>query len=485
MSITVEHKSLSLVDELKATLGPLAVVSPAEASYASYATDWRRQFSGEALCVVRPKTTAEVAASVRICRRHDVAIVPQGGNTGLAGGAVPTDEGAQIILSLARMDAIRSIDPVGLSIEVEAGCILQRVQQAAEEAGRYFPISFAAQGSAQIGGIISSNAGGVNVLRYGMTRHWLLGLEVVLADGRIVNGLRALHKDNAGYDWKHLFIGSEGTLGIVTAAVLRLTARPKQRVTAMLAVAHPSAALGLLARVHDELGDAVNAFELVCAYSMELVERHFALPCPMGASPWYVLFEASSSLSGLREAVEATLATAFDTGEASDGVMAESDTQAAELWNLREHIAEGEHREGPSAKHDVSVPVNRVAAFIDDATETVTRTYPGALVNAFGHVGDGNIHFNVIAGPDHASASINRTVHEVVARHHGSISAEHGIGQYRVLELETCRSRNELALLASIKNAMDPGWALNPGKVLQRYGPMNGAGREEQAGADG
>ncbi|MBF9194512.1 FAD-binding oxidoreductase [Microvirga terrestris] len=457
--------SMDLLQRLTGLVGPAGIVTD-PSDLEPYAVDWRKLFPGKPACVVRPSSTEQVAGIVQICREAGVAIVPQGGNTGLAGGAVPDASGTQVVLSLNRMAAIRHVDPVGLTIEAEAGCILKVAQDAASAAGRLLPISLAAEGSATIGGVVAANAGGVNVLRYGMTRSLVLGLEVVLPDGTIANGLRRLRKDNAGYDWKQLFIGSEGTLGIVTAAVLRLLPRPKHAVTALLSVADPAAALRLLALAQDELGDQISAFELISATSMQLVAKHAGLKAPIAEGEWFVLIEAASSLAGLREAAETMLGAAFEQEIALDGVIAESGAQAAQLWALREHVTESEAREGKSVKHDVSVPLTEVPRFLSEAGEALAAGAPGTRVNAFGHLGDGNIHYNILVGPDHDAGVVNRIVHDVVAAFGGSISAEHGIGQYRVGELARYRAATEMELARTIKRALDPDNRLNPGKVL-------------------
>jgi FAD/FMN-containing dehydrogenase len=454
-----------LLQRLTSLVGPAGVITGGS-DLEPYAVDWRKLFPGKPACVVRPSSTEQVAGIVQICREAGAAIVPQGGNTGLAGGAVPDPSGTQVVLSLNRMAAIRHVDPVGLTIEAEAGCILNVAQDAAASAGRLLPISLAAEGSATIGGVVAANAGGVNVLRYGMTRSLVLGLEVVLPDGTVVNGLRRLRKDNAGYDWKQLFIGSEGTLGIVTAAVLRLLPRPKHAVTALLSVVNPAAALRLLALAQDELGDQISAFELISAISMQLVAKHAGLKAPIAEGEWFVLIEAASSLAGLREAAEAMLGSAFEQEIALDGVIAESGAQAAQLWALREHVTESEAREGKSVKHDVSVPLTEVPRFLSEAGEALAAGAPGTRVNAFGHLGDGNIHYNVLVGADHDAGTVNRIVHDVVAAFGGSISAEHGIGQYRVGELARYRAATEMDLARTIKRALDPDNRLNPGKVL-------------------
>ncbi|QRE75461.1 FAD-binding oxidoreductase [Methylobacterium aquaticum] len=456
-----------LIRRLGARLGPAGLLTD-EADMAPFAIDWRRLFPGRPACVVRPSSTAEVAEVVRLCAEAGATLVPQGGNTGLAGGAVPDGSATQVVLSLARMTTIRGIDPVGLTLTAEAGCVLKVAQDAAEAAGRLLPVSFAAEGSALVGGVIATNAGGINVVRYGMTRGLVLGLEVVLADGTVVDGLRALRKDNAGYDWKQLFIGTEGTLGIVTAAVLRLVPRPRHGATALLAVPDPAAALRLFTLAQEEIGDSIQAFELISGTSLGLVERHAGLKSPVGQAGWSVLIEAASSLSGLREAMEGVLGTALEREDATDGVLAESGRQAAELWALREHVTECEAREGKSVKHDVSVPITAIPAFLDEAGRVLAAGAPGTRVNAFGHMGDGNIHYNVLIGPEHSSEAINALVHGVVDRYSGSISAEHGIGQYRVAELARHRHPDEMALARRIKAALDPEGILNPGKVLAR-----------------
>lgn len=448
-------------------LGPAGLLTN-PADFEPYAIDWRRLFPGKPLAVARPANTGEVSAIVKLCHAHGVAIVPQGGNTGMAGGAVPDASGRELVLSLSRMNTIRSIDPVGMTLEAEAGVILKTAQDAAAHVGRLLPVSLAAEGSAMIGGIVSTNAGGLNVLRYGMTRALVLGLEVVLADGTVVNGLRHLRKDNAGYDWKQLFIGSEGTLGIITAAVLRLLPQPKDSVTALLSVPNPQAALDLLACLQNTLGDSITACELMAGFSLGLVEKHFSFSRPIADGEWFVLIEAASTLSGLREAAETALGDALEHGFALDGTVAESGRQAMELWQWRERITESEAKEGKSVKHDVSVPIPQIPAFLVAADEALARLQPGTRVNCFGHLGDGNLHYNVLI-TDHHPDAVNAVVHDVVQRFGGSISAEHGIGQYRVAELARRRAPEEQALARRIKMALDPDDLMNPGKVLPRH----------------
>ncbi len=438
---------------------------------APYVTDWRGAFLGTARAVARPADTNAVAACVRACVEAGVVIVPQGGNTGLAAGATPIDLANAIVLSLARMRRIRALDPLGFTITVDAGCVLAEVQAAADNAGRLFPLSLAAEGSAQIGGLISTNAGGTAVLRYGSMRALVLGLEVVLPNGNIADGLRALRKDNAGYDWKQLFIGAEGTLGIVTAAVLRLFARPAHRATALLGMSSLHDAVAAFNDVQEALGEALVGAELFSERAVALrLEHEPQLVRPIGAHPWYLLVEAASALAGLREGAEASLALALERGHAGDGVIAESSTRADALWAWRETITENERRAGRSAKHDVSVAISAIPGFVEQATNAVERTYPGARVLAFGHVGDGNIHFNVLLGKDQSAAQLNRTVHAIVRTFSGSITAEHGIGRYRRDELREHRSPSELALMHAVKRAIDPAGIMNPGAVLTPEG---------------
>jgi len=450
--------SSDLLSALRAITGDGGVLTEA-ADLEPYVTDWRGMFHGRALCVALPRTTQEVSAVVRACAAAGVPVVPQGGNTGLSGGATPDASGRQVVLCLKRMNAIRAIDVAGETMEVEAGCVLQTAQQAARARALLLPVSLAAEGSACVGGIVATNAGGTNVLRYGMARARVLGLEVVLADGTVVEGLRALRKDNAGYDWKQWFIGTEGTLGVVTAAILQLAPLPRHTVTAWLALPSPEAAIAVL-------GDALSGFELMSGEAIARVEQHLGLRSPLPAAPWFVLLEASASLGGLREAAEAVLARSLEAGDATDCVLAESGQQAAALWKLRECITEAEARTGKSMKHDVSVPVSAIPAFLAAADPAVAAAFPGVRINAFGHAGDGNIHYNVILAPGTDTAALNVLVHDLVVRHGGSISAEHGLGQYRVDEALRTRHAAETDLARRIKRALDPGGVLNPGKVL-------------------
>jgi len=433
-----------------------------------YFTDWRRQYTGSAECVVRPASTAEVARVVELCAAHGVAIVPQGGNTGLSGGSVPTGKGREIVLALGRMNRIRELDRLNDTITVEAGCVLANVQRAADEAGRLFALSLAAEGSCQIGGNLSTNAGGVNVLRYGAAREQVLGLEVVLPDGRIWNALRGLRKDNTGYDLKQLFLGAEGTLGIITAAVLRLHPKPSASATAWIALASAAAAMELLAFLHERLGERLSAFELLSRNCVEAVlafapgtQDPLARP-----HPWYVLVEIADSgeEQALRERVERALMDAAERGALADAALAQSGEQARALWRIRETVPEAQFT---NVKHDVAVPISKTADFIERATERLAARYPDVLIYAFGHVGDGNIHYNV--GPERLvaeRAAVNRIVYDTVAELGGSISAEHGLGQLKRDEIRAHKSPLELELMRRLKQTLDPQGLMNPGKVL-------------------
>jgi len=439
-----------------------------ERETAGHFVDWRKQYRGVADCVVRPASTDEVAAVVRLCAREGVAIVPQGGNTGLSGGATPTGARREIVLSLGRMNRIREVDPLDDSLVAEAGCILANVQQAAESAGRYFPVSLAAEGSCQVGGILSTNAGGVNVLRYGNTRDQVLGVEVVLPDGSVWNGLRSLRKDNTGYDLKHLFIGAEGTLGIITAAVLKLRARPSASATAWIALETPAQAVQLLAHLRGRLGECVSAFELVSRRCLEAVLAHVGdAQDPIATPhPWYVLVEVedSSTFESLQGRLEAALSESIERGEVRDAAIAASHLQSAALWRIRESIPEAQFA---NVKHDVSVAVSRVPLLIERVEAALAKAFPGVRSYVFGHVGDGNLHYNI---GDQALVArrpeVNRIVYDAVAGLGGSISAEHGLGQLKRDEITRHKQALELDLMRTLKRALDPNGLMNPGKVL-------------------
>ena len=443
-------------------------VLAAAADVKPYFTDWRKQYSAAAECVVRPGSTAEISRVVALCARENIAVVPQGGNTGLSGGSVPSGARREIVLSLSRMNRIREIDPLNDTLTVEAGCVLAAVQSAAEDAGRFFPLSLAAEGSCQIGGNLSTNAGGVNVLRYGMARDQVLGLEVVLPDGQVWNGLRGLRKDNTGYDLKQLFLGAEGTLGIITAAVLRLHPKPTASATAWIALDHPRGAVELLAALRERLGERLSAFELISRACLEAVLVHAKdLQDPLPAAhPWYVLAELADSgdAAALRERVESALTDCAEVGALRDAVLAQSLAQARALWRIRESIPEAQFT---NVKHDVSVPVSKTPELIERVQAGLDKTFPGAKPYVFGHVGDGNLHYNI--GPAsllERRAEVNRIVYDAVSSLGGSISAEHGLGQLKREELLRHKSPVEVELMRTLKRALDPKGLMNPGKVV-------------------
>jgi D-lactate dehydrogenase (cytochrome) len=465
-----------LRDQLHAIVGDAGLVEDSDA-IAPMLVEPRGLFRGAAAIVVKPASTEEVAGVVRACADAGVPITPQGGNTGLCGAATPSVDGRSVLLSLARMNRIREIDPLDYTITLEAGCILQNVQAAAEEADRLFPLSLGAEGSCQIGGNLSTNAGGINTLRYGNARDLVLGLEVVLPDGRIWNGLKRLRKDNTGYDLKHLFIGGEGTLGIITAATCKLFPRPKEEVSSFVAVKDVASAIELLSRLRAATGDQVSAFEYIERFGIHLAVKHVHGCRDPFDQPYehYALFRASAGRadSGLREIVEETLAAAFEDGIVLDAVLAESEGQARAFWRVREGVVEGQIPEGASIKHDIAVPVSRIAEFIARAAPTVQATVPGGRTCAFGHAGDGNLHYNVTQpeGMDRQAFlarwhDLNHAIHEIVVDMGGSISAEHGIGQLKVDELVYFKPGLDLELMRRIKQALDPGGLMNPGKVL-------------------
>ncbi|HJV93036.1 MAG TPA: FAD-binding oxidoreductase [Azonexus sp.] len=460
----------SLSERLAGIVGAAHVlVDPAE--LAPFLTDWRGRYHGAAQCLVRPGNTEEVAAVVKACAEAGAPIVPQGGNTSHCGAATPDGEGWAVVLSLARLNRIRAVDAPNNTITVEAGCILEAVQDAARAVDRLFPLSLAAEGSCQIGGNLSTNAGGVQVLRYGNTRELTLGLEVVLPNGEIWNGLRGLRKDNTGYDLKQLFIGAEGTLGVITAAVLKLFPLPKTQITCWLNIASPAAAVDLLNAAKATFDAQLTACELISETSLGLVIKNIPdRSRPTATSPWYLLAEFSEADPAV---VENWLATRLERGEVADAVVAQSETQAGKLWALRESISEAQKIEGVSIKHDISVPVSAIPTFLERADAALSQAFPGIRVVAFGHVGDGNLHYN-LSKPNAqdntafiaSQPAVNRIVHDTVAALGGSISAEHGIGQLKREELLRYKSPVEMALMRSVKQALDPQGLMNPGKVL-------------------
>ncbi|MCB1475912.1 MAG: FAD-binding oxidoreductase [Rhodobiaceae bacterium] len=457
-------------------VGPANALTEA-ADTARYLHDWRERTRAETPLVLRPGNTDEVSRIMKIADRERIPVVPQGGGTGLAGGHLPSEGLGEIIISLERMNRLRDVDTAGMSLTAEAGMTLQVVQDAAENAGQYFGLRIASQGSCMIGGNLSTNAGGIGVIAYGNARSLCLGLEVVLADGRIWNGLGALRKDNTGYDLRDLFIGAEGTLGIITAATLKLHAKPARTVTALAGVASPDAALTLLSRLIKSAGPGVTAAELMARRAIEFTLRHAAdVRDPMEAPhPWYLLTDLSSTSedSDLEQLLEEVLSGAIEAGEVEDAVVASSLAQAESLWALREMMSEAQKPEGASLKHDVSVPVANVPAFIDEAVAAVLAVDPGCRPVPFGHIGDGNIHFNISqpAGGDTASFlaqrdALHEAVHTLVLKYGGSISAEHGIGSYKRDLLAKTKDPVALAMMRAIKRTLDPSGILNPGKIL-------------------
>ena len=444
---------------------------------APYLTDWRGRFTGRARAVVRPASTAEVAAVVRLCAELRVPIVPQGGRTGLVLGSVPDAAGDAIVLSLRRLNRIRGVDTFNRTMTVEAGCILQDIQHAALEHGMLFPLSLAAEGSCTIGGNLSTNAGGTGVLRYGNTRELCLGLEVVTAQGDVWDALRGLRKDNTGYDLRDLYVGAEGTLGVITAAVLKLFPQPKAAITALVALATPRDALSLLKLVEAECGPTLTGYELMSDVSLRLVASHFPdLPKPFPERyPQYALLELSSHESEAHGValLERAIERALEDGLAQDAVVATSIAQSRALWAIREHIPLAQAAAGKNIKHDISVPISRIADFIETTDAQLDADYPGVQVVCFGHLGDGNLHYNV-APPEGIrhddflaeQGPINRIVHDSVAAHGGSISAEHGIGALKRDELPRYKSPVELQLMRAVKAALDPLGIMNPGKIL-------------------
>jgi len=462
------------LERLRAIVGTAYLIVEAD-EMSAYVTDWRGRYRGSAVAVVRPANSEQLAAVVHACADAGVAMVPQGGNTGLCGGATPI--GGEVIISLTRLNRIRGVDTDNATITVEAGCTLRQVQEAAERIDRLFPLSLAAEGTATIGGNLSTNAGGVQVLRYGNARELCLGLEVVLPDGRLWDGLRGLRKDNTGYDLKQLFIGAEGTLGFISAAVLKLYPRPRQQVTAWATVADPARAVALLSQLRGHVGDRLTAFELIDRTGLDLVLKHIPdsrEPLP-GRSPWQVLIEVSDTIAGsdLRPRVEAVLGEAVASELIVDVALAESLGQATALWHLRESLSEAQKVEGLSIKHDVSLPVSRIAEFIAIAGSKLREEFPEVRIVCFGHVGDGNLHYNLSRSPADennrfvaATPRVNTIVHDVVSDLAGSISAEHGVGQLKRAELRRYKSGLEMELMRSLKRAFDPRGLMNPGKVL-------------------
>ncbi|HET9821617.1 MAG TPA: FAD-binding oxidoreductase [Burkholderiaceae bacterium] len=464
-----------LFAQLRAAVGEAHVLT--DGDLGAWELDWRRRWRGRALAVVRPGSTAQAAAVVRACAAHGTPVVPQGGNTGLVGGGVPDASGTQVLLSTTRMNRVRAIDRANLAMTVEAGCVLQAVQQAADEAGLLFPLSLAAEGSCTIGGTLATNAGGTQVLRYGNARALCLGLEVVTPDGAVWNGLSGLRKDNTGYDLRDLYVGSEGTLGLITAATLVLHPKPAATMTALAACGSLDDAVALLTRAQAALGPGLTGFEVMNAFSLQLVARHFPqLRQPLAGAPWTVLIELADAESEAhaRERFEALLGAALEAGAIGDAAVAESLAQSHALWHLRESIPLAQAEEGLNIKHDISLPVSRIPAFCASTGAALERAVPGVRLVNFGHLGDGNLHYNVQApeGQDAAAFlrerehEVNGIVYDAVVAHGGSISAEHGVGVLKRDELPRYKDATALALMRAIKRALDPQDLMNPGRVV-------------------
>lgn len=471
--------SASLIDQLRAIVGAAHVLT--EGDLSAYEQDWRKRSRGKALAVVRPASPQQVAEVVKACAAAGTAIVPQGGNTGLAVGSIPDESGTQVLLSLQRMNAIRGIDAANLTMTVDAGCVLQTLQETAEKAGFLFPLSLAAEGSCTIGGNLATNAGGTQVLRYGNARELCLGLEVVTPQGAIWEGTSGLRKDNTGYDLRDLMIGSEGTLGIITAATLKLYPLPAARLTAWAAVPSLDDAVTLLGLAHKHLGSELTGFEVMGKFALGLVDKHMPqLRVPFiddAAAPYCVLLENSDSESEehARGRFEALLETAFEAGCVGDAVVAENLTQAHQLWHIRESIPLAQAEEGLNIKHDISIPVSRIPAFVAETDALLEREIPGVRLVNFGHLGDGNLHYNVQApaGGDNGAflrdheERINTLVYDAVEKFDGSFSAEHGVGSLKIDKLEKHKSPVALDMMRAIKRGLDPQNILNPGRVIR------------------
>ncbi|MCV2360875.1 FAD-binding oxidoreductase [Paucibacter sp. TC2R-5] len=460
---------------LRGVLGEAGLLC--EGDLSNYEQDWRRRYEGRALAVARPADTAQVAAVVKLCAAYGVGLVPQGGNTGLVGGSTPDASGEQLLLSLCRMKQVRAIDAANLTMTVDAGCVLQVVQDAAAEQGLLFPLSLASEGSCTIGGNLASNAGGTQVLRYGNARDLCLGLEVVTADGDIWNGLSGLRKDNTGYDLRHLFVGSEGTLGVITAATLKLYPRPKAQTTALAACDSLDAAVQLLVLAQSRAGASLSGFEVMNAVSLGLVKKHFPqLQQSLALSPWTVLLELSDTESEAHASAmfESLLEAALQAGVISDAAVAASQAQSQAMWHLRESIPLAQAQEGLNVKHDIALPVSAIPSFVSGTDTTLKAVFAGVRLVNFGHLGDGNLHYNVQA-PEGVPAkdflsqhevAIKQIVYDAVAAHGGSFSAEHGIGQLKRAELAARKDPVALHMMHAIKKALDPKGLMNPGRML-------------------
>jgi FAD/FMN-containing dehydrogenase len=466
----------NLLDRLRAIVGERGLIIDTREQQ-PYVNDWRDQWHGRAAAVVKPANIDELARVVTLLAQARVPMVPQGGNTSMCGGSVPDTSGSQVVINVSRLNRVREVDVANNTMTVEAGCVLANLQEFADQHGRLFPLSLGAEGSCEIGGNLSTNAGGTGVLRYGNARDLVLGLEVVLPDGRIWDGLRALRKDNTGYDLKQLFIGAEGTLGIITAAVLKLFPKPRSIVTALVAMDNPAASVALLSQLRESCGDRVSGFELMSRVCVDLLLRHI----PGSRDPlshrhqWYVLVELSDSAEGnqLETMLQDALEDAAEHEIIADAVVASSEAQRKALWKMREDIPEAQKIDGVAIKHDVAVPVSRVPDLIGLAGDALHRRFPGIRIVAFGHVGDGNIHYNCSKDEQQEAKEfleqaqeVNHIVYEVVHSLGGSISAEHGLGVLKRDEIKRYKSEIEIGLMRSVKSMLDPHGLMNPGKVL-------------------
>ncbi|MBS0537644.1 MAG: FAD-binding oxidoreductase [Proteobacteria bacterium] len=471
----------AILEALRAIVGDKGLIESAQ-DKEPFVTDWRRTRSGNAAVVVRPASVEETSKVVKLCYDNGIAIVPQAGNTGLMGGATPWPAHQGIVLSVGRMNKVLSVDPVGYSMTVEAGCVLQTLQETAASHDRFFPLSLGAQGSCQIGGNLSTNAGGVQVLRYGNARNLVMGLEVVLPNGDIWNGLRSLKKDNTGYDLKHLFMGAEGTLGIITKAVLKLWPASKDVAVAWLAVRDPQAAIEILSEAHSASEDNVESCEMMSRNATDMVLRHVpGTQDPLKADTnWFLLMQWSSSrprsegAEGMSEKMEQFLGEQIEAGRVLDAVIAQSEAQARNMWKIREGVAEAGRAEGPGLSYDISVSVSKIPEFIDKGIKAALAILPGLRPHPLGHIGDGNVHFGFSApvGMDRPTLqqyapAVTRAVNDLITSMAGSISAEHGIGIEKLDELQHYRSKIELDTMRTIKRALDPKNIMNPGKVLR------------------
>ena len=474
-----ENPTVELINTLRQLLGDAHVLTADQTDLSSYEQEWRKRIRGKALAVVRPVSTQQVADFIKACAQSRVSIVPQGGNTGLVVGSIPDDSGAQVLLSLQRMHAVRTIDTDNLTITVEAGCVLQNLQHAAEQAGFLFPLSLGAEGSCTIGGNLATNAGGTQVVRYGNTRDLCLGLEVVTANGDIWHGLSGLRKDNTGYDLRNLMIGSEGTLGIITAATMKLFPMPAAQLSAWAAVPSVEAAVKLLSLTHQHLGAGLTGFEMMGQFALSLVDKHYPqLRVPLWQStPYCVLLENSDSESEshARERFEHVLALAFNEGCVTDAIVAESLSQARNLWHIRESITLAQADEGLNIKHDISIPISSIPDFVTQTDALLRQQIPGVRLVNFGHLGDGNLHYNVQAPEGSDSAAflrehedvVNTCVYQSVKKFGGSISAEHGVGSMKVDSLPNYKDPVAMQMMQQIKRALDPQGLFNPGRVVR------------------